>query len=199
MNNFRISIFAILLSGSLLLFGSFSMDLNEPRKAKATMKSISPDQDEYVFWFFLRIRIDDRKKQFKITGPGSRSSSGMIADFEKSLWRGLGNRQIAIGPFSNYEEAENARLMYQKSKEKVFIRRTENAPDEVNWFLITFKNMKRLGSYQLVSMPARVASGSASGFVDALYEGVAFKSLAIGPFWDYTLAEEAKKMYGKNE
>ena len=37
------------------------------------------------------------------------------------------------------------------------------------------------------------------GRVDALYEGITFKTLAVGPFWDQPNAENAKALYRENE
>ncbi len=188
-----------LLFISLVVLSSFILPTIEKEQKYAKQLKYDKVSQNYVFWFFLRIQVDARKKEFRISGPASRATSGTVRDFEKSLWNGISHRQIAIGPFTNYDEAENARLLYQRNKEKVMFRKSENAPEELNWFLITFRYLKRARAYRLEPMPARLATGSANNFVDALYEGLAFSNLVIGPFWDYQAAEEAKKMYRKNE
>ncbi len=81
---------------------------------------------------------------------------------------------------------------------KKIITKTEHKA-EVFWFLVTFKVRKRSKAYKLQRMPARLASGTQTEFLDALYEGMTFQHLTIGPFWDYVRAEESKAMYRKNE
>lgn len=158
---------------------------------------IQQDEPKVVHWFYLRLKVNSRTNSYTIIGTGSRVKSGTVEEFEKALWWGTKHGQMTIGPFLKNKEATEARLLYRRRRSKIMMTSDHN--DEVHWFLITFKVMKRSGSYKLVRMPARLASGTQEEFLDALYEGMTFKHLCIGPFWDYLNAEEAKALYRKNE
>lgn len=158
-----------------------------------------PDGDEYVYWFFVRIRIDQRKKQYRLVGTGSRIKSGKISEYDRMLWWGTTKGQIAIGPFRSYDEARASRMLYRKNPNQINEFSEEEQNREVSWFLVSFKPRKRSRSYQMQRMPARVASGTNVEFVDAMFEGFTFQHLAIGPFWDYYQAEKAKEMFRRNE
>ncbi len=185
-----------LLSISLLLlvfitvsgFSDNTIDLHKTKKIV--------DDEDPVFWFFVRVRVDTRKKVYTVIST-TRVTSGTVKRFKKNIWRGLAKKRVAIGPFIDGIEAEKARHLFKISRKKV--KRIPAKPDEVHWFLITFKPLKRARAFRLERMPARVASGSPTEFVDALYEGITFQSLAIGPFSEYTTAEDSKNMYRENE
>lgn len=158
-------------------------------------------QDEPVselYWFYVRVKIDKKRKAYTLIGTASRIISGERKDFEKALWWGTTRGQLAVGPFLDYKEAMDARLLYRKTRRKVKSHGIEKER-EVHWFLVTMKVRKRSKAYKLERMPARIASGNTEQFLDALYEGMSFERLAVGPFWDYVQAEDAKAMYRENE
>ena len=39
-----------------------------------------------VFWYFIRIRIDGKKREIEITGGGGKISSGTKKAFSKAVW-----------------------------------------------------------------------------------------------------------------
>lgn len=150
------------------------------------------------YWFFIRIRIDERKKKYFIVGNASRVASGTIDEFRQRLWWGITHKQLAIGPFMSSDEAEIARLYYKNNRERI-PKDIEAPKTEVHWFLLTVKELKRANAYKLERMPARTASGTIDDFVDALYEGMTFEHLVVGAFWNYDQAELAKSIYRENE
>jgi len=152
-----------------------------------------------VFWYFIRIRIDSKKNEVEITGGGGKISSGTKKAFNKAVWWGIAHRQIAVGPFYSEAEALNSKIYYKKSRDKINELPQATAPSTMHWFELQLMELKRLNSFELTHGPAAVSSGSAETFTDALYEGLSWKRLSIGPFWDYTQAEEAKKIYQFNE
>jgi len=170
------------------------------RKAKKAIRGhyLLAQEDE-LYWFTVSVRIDDKTSQYKITGSASKLVKGNQAAFEKDVWYGIARRQIIIGPFAQQNEALNAKMLYKKDADQINAIPSEDNPSEVYWFFVTFIQLDRLGAYIFQRMPAGVASGNTTDFVDALYENITFKNLAVGPFWDYNLAEKSKALYRKNE
>lgn len=189
----RIFVIIALIAGCLLPAQS------EITTVKKQKQYFDNDPVTEVYWFYLRVKADRRKKAYSIVGTGSRVISGTMKEFEKAVWWGTTRGQLAIGPFLKHKEATDARLLYRRSRKKIKKRYSIEDRDEVYWFLITFSKRKRSNSYQLEPMPARVYSGSIKEFLDALYEGLDFERVTIGPFWDYMNAKDAKDLYGKNE
>jgi len=159
---------------------------------------LSPKEDD-VYWFTVSVRIDEKTSQYKISGSASKLVKGTQLAFEKDVWYGVARRQIVIGPFAQQTEATNSRMLYKKAADQIDNIPSEDNPSEVFWFFVTFIQLDRLGAYIFQRMPAGVASGNTTEFVDALYENITFKNLAVGPFWDRALAEKSKAMYRKNE
>jgi len=188
-------VFAIITAVIITL--SLSAFTYSPANQSAALGT-GDDQIGEMFWFFIRIKVDTEKKAYTLIGTASRISSGEKKDFEKALWWGTTKGQFAVGPFLNHKEALDARLLYRKTRGKITAT-NEERERQVHWFLITMKERKRSGAYKLQRMPARLASGTIEEFLDALYEGMTFERLAVGPFWDYVQAEDAKAMYRENE
>lgn len=189
------SIFFILIA--FFCVTSFSMS-SKTKKAKNGQSAYSTSNED-LFWFTISVKIDERTDQYKLMGSGSKLSKGTETEFEREVWYGISRRQIVVGPFQAQNEAMNARMLYKKDEEKIDNIPSEDNPDEVYWFFVTFTQLERLGCYVFERMPAAVSSGSTTEFVDALYEGVTFKNLAIGPFWDMPNAEKSKALYRENE
>jgi len=152
-----------------------------------------------VFWYFIRIRLDGKKREIEITGGGGKISSGTKKAFSKAVWWGIAHRQMAVGPFYSEAEALNSKIYYKKNRDKINELPQPTAPSTMHWFEVQLTELKRLNSFEFTHSPAAVSSGSADTFTDALYEGLTFQRLSIGPFWDYTQAEEAKTIYRLNE
>jgi len=174
---------------------SFKAQRNEADKAS----TFRPGDDEVVYWFYLKIRIEDRTNSFIVSGTSAGLDFGKILDFEKSLWDGLSKRQIAIGPFYDKNEAMNAKRLYKPDKNKVKEMPEGEIPATVHWFAITFEQSPRLRIYVIKRNPAQVQSGTENRFIDVYFEQLPNKLLSIGPFYDYNQAEEAKRMYRMNE
>jgi hypothetical protein len=171
---------------------------NEAKKV-VRGNTINNIEEGDVYWFTVSVKLDDRTDQYKIMGAASKLSKGLVSEFEKDVWYGISRRQIIVGPFQTQNEGLNARMLYKKDEDKINNIPSEDNPEQVYWFFVTFVQLERLGSYVFERMPAAVASGSTTEFVDALYEGITFKTLAIGPFWDQPNAENAKSLYRENE
>jgi len=129
----RTLIFIIL--GISVLFSSFTFNEkgNETQNIIPKEQEIQSKKAIRYYWFFIRIRIDERKKKYFIVGNASRVVVGTIDDFRQKLWWGITHKQLAIGPFMSSEEAEVARLYYKNNRAR--IPKDIDAPKtEVHWF-----------------------------------------------------------------
>lgn len=173
---------------------------------------INDDGDpEILYWFSIGIRMDSKKRDIEITSGASKIMSGTKKTFEKAVWKGVAKKQVVIGPFPCKQQAENATIYYKKSREKVTGMPGGPSPRELYWFQVSFNELKRIGAYEYTNSPARVSSGSYEQFKDALFEGISFKLLSVGPFANYedeklgiavdgnVWAEKAKSIYRQNE
>ena len=185
----------------MLIVSSFiriNIDKKTSREKDKSERNYSPKEDSF-YWYTVRVKIDDRRKQFQIVGAGSKVYYGTEVEFEKAVWQGVAKRQITIGPFITRNQANNSKGLYKKSKEKVDKVPKEPPPEIIYWFAVTFQQSERLKVYIFERTPASVQSGSTNNFVNALYEQLNFQQFSIGPFWDYESAEKAKALYHKNE
>jgi len=195
----RVSRFFVVLLFTTLFLNSTSFNIIHKAKKAMSVTPASVTEDEEIFWFTVSIKLDERTDQYKLMGSGSKLTKGTVAAFEKEVWYGISRRQIVVGPFQTQGEALNSRMLYKKDEEKVNYIPSEDNPEEVFWFFVTFKQLDRLGAYVFERMPAAVSSGTTTEFVDALYEGLTFKNMAVGPFWDKPNAENSKSLYRENE
>lgn len=188
----------LILVLTVLSFSSFNTDMTSKIDKIPENNSIEESQGIRYYWFFIKMRMDERKKQYFIIGNASYVTSGTVEIFRQKLWWGLTHKQLAIGPFMTSEEAEVARLYYKTTRER--IPKDIDAPKtEVHWFLLTVKELKRAKAFKLERMPARSASGTINDFVDVLFESMTFEHLVVGAFWNYDQAEYAKKIYRESE
>jgi len=157
------------------------------------------DPDRIVYWFDVNVRtVNDKEtgfEEYTVIRMGKKVTNGTIDEFEEWLWKGMGlGSKIAIGPFSVYDDAYEAMLMFDLRD----TTEVENTTDKY-WFLVKVDISERSKSYEFDRMAAAVAMGTKSEFKDILIESLNFKILAIGPFTDQIDAEEAKRLYRLEE
>ena len=182
--------------------------VNGPQSPTDVVVEGDPD---ILWWFSIQIKIDPKKRDIEIISGSTKVSSGSKKVFEKEVWKGIARRRIVIGPFPCKQQAENATIFYKKSKDKVVGVPSGENPRELYWFQVSFNELKRIGAYEFAHSPAAVSSGSYDQFKDALFEGITFKLLSVGPFANYSdeklgvavdgniWAEKAKSIYRQNE
>jgi hypothetical protein len=160
------------------------------------------NKDRKVFWFYINLikGIDKETKQdiVFIKRTGTVIESGLREKYDKSLWSSLGSgSRFLIGPYTNFKEAKEALAFYNGNTKKGTLPDSIYGSDNttVYWFFLNVDYQKRLKAYKLKTSAQRVADGSRRKFDDALREGCTFQSVAIGPFWNYADAEEAKRLY----
>jgi len=157
------------------------------------------DPERTVFWFDVNVRtVIDKEtylSEYTVARLGKRVYSGTLSKYEESLWAGMAaGAKIVIGPFSLYDDAYEAMLMYDL-KDTMPIENTT----EKYWYLVKIVILERSKSYEFDRMAAAVSSGTKSEFKDILVESLGFKTLAIGPFTDQLDAEESKRIYRLEE
>ena len=182
-----------LLSSFSFFNSSEKVTIKRPKK----VIKISPKNDKIVFWYSVRVKIEDRQKIYQIIGAGGSIKKGELEIFEKELWKSIAKRQILIGPFFTQQEALNSRLLYKREEKKITKR--PNITEDIYWFAVKFHESERMKVYIFERTMASVQDGSVQQFIDALYVQLGFQQFSIGPFIDYQSAEDAKTLYRKNE
>ncbi len=174
-------------------------DPDSTASAQSAINISDKEPEPEVYWFTIKISINTKRNDIEIApGPG-KIKKGTKKGFTKDVWKQISHRQVAIGPFQSEAEAMNAKIYYKKSKDKINELPQATAPSQMNWFEVSFKMLRRMNCYEYTHSPAAVNTGTASEFTDALYEGLSFLHLSVGPFWDYEQAELAKSIYRLNE
>jgi len=84
---------------------------NITKNAKPLPKDIDPKREVYYFMLVIK-RMKRRRPQVIERAPG-RISSGKAKDFEDFLNAVLPTRVLAVGPFWDMEEAEEAKRIYR--------------------------------------------------------------------------------------
>ena len=166
---------------------------------------------DILWWFDISIKIDTKTGTIDIAGGSSKVQSGSKKMFEKAVWKGVSKKRVVIGPFPCKQQAENATLFYKKNRDKVVGVPQGETPRRLFWFQVKFSELKRIGAYEFKNSPAAVSDGSYDEFKDALFEGISFGLLSVGPFADYMdekqgvavdgnlWAEKTKSIYKENE
>ena len=157
---------------------------------------------EKEYWFFLNVRME-KNKETKLYEYIIKPSGGLYygddEKFKKSLWGNKSALRLAIGPFWENSQAKSAQKVYSqlsKLKENTDVL-NEITDDQVHWYYLKVKQLR--AGYKLEPTAARVATGTANEFYDALKEGLFQEMLAIGPFNDFVEAEDSKAMYRAQE
>lgn len=176
------------ISKLLLLFAALIFCCDTLRASEVDKRPVY-----YVYWFSVSIKPDSEHKEFKILDSERKVNTGSPKSFLKAVKQGYAHGQVVIGPFHTEKEAKNARIYYKKSPSEIIEQPQPNAPSEIYWFTISL--IEKHSGYKPVRSPAAVSAGSADEFVKDSFEALQFERIAIGPFWDYTQAEEAKAFY----
>jgi hypothetical protein len=193
MRNIKSRTFAFLFSIILVLAGNANI------KAQ-NIDSKEIDDESIVYWFYvnLRIHVDTKTgyENYIVKRLGTQIYHGSINDYDRELWKSLGNgSKMAIGPFYNFDEAQQGLTFYDFTKEERVLSDVVDKNKELFFFVLRVEKRKRSGAYLLRRIPGAIANGDAKSFDDMLVEGLDQKRLAIGPFWNSAEAEEAKRRY----
>ncbi|MFN8255149.1 MAG: hypothetical protein U0W24_05635 [Bacteroidales bacterium] len=169
------------------------------------------DPELYVHWFYIKAetKIDKVLKTpvYVVRTLSQTPKSGKLSLFQKDVYRCLkGGQQIAVGPFTEYKDAQRALAMYDLARYTQATWEAEiqsfqdtSGIDEYNYFTIEYRLTERTHKYVLKRTAAAVATGTLREFREALWEGLVQKKLFIGPFTMYEEAEESKRLYRLEE
>lgn len=153
-----------------------------------------------LYWFYVSVRITEDKvtgmKKYVVRKLGKKLESGTLDEYDKDLWTNLSKGyKLAIGPFSEHEEANQAQEFYSFEDDKVFSEVIDNEKI-LYYFTIRVYIRNRCGPPpEIERIPSAIKTGNADDFYELLKINLDFRQLAIGPFWNYETAEEAKRRY----
>ncbi len=185
-----------LLTAILLFSASFI-----PNKTKAQITyNDNIDENRLVYWFYVGVREKENSEtgyvSYDLQLKGNKVQHGSQKDYDRNLWKYLGNGQkMAIGPFNEYEEAKKALFFYKLKKEPVELDSTFSPDQTVFWFVLHVNRRPRSNSYQLIRKPGAIASGTYQDFEVFLRENLMMRVMTVGPFIYMPEAEEAKRIY----
>ncbi len=186
----------LILTGILTLSGYFF-----PHQAKAQVTySDNMDENRLVYWFYVSVREKEDSEtgyvSYDLQLKGNKIQHGSQKDYDKNLWKYLGNGQkMAIGPFNEYDEAKKAILFYKIQDKPHELDSTFDENQTVFWFVLHVNRRPRSNSYQLIRKPGAIASGTYADFDVFLKENLMMRVMTVGPFIYMPEAEEAKRIY----
>ena len=163
------------------------------------LETMQMDENQIVYWFNIGVHTRKHKKfgyqYYKVRSYGERVYNAPLREYGRKLWGGLRQgRFLSIGPFTDYFEAEQAEKFY--GRDSVILDTSIDKSRTVYWFMLRVYRRPRSNSYDIMKIPAMVSSGSYKNFILSYNTGlVSGPTLAIGPFWSYDEAEEAKRRY----
>lgn len=172
-----------------------------PNKVKAQVTSNDNiDENRLVYWFYVSVREKEDGEtgyvSYELQLKGNKIQHGSQKDYDKTLWKYLGNGQkMAIGPFNEYDEAKKAILFYKIQDKPHELDSTFDKNQTIFWFVLHVNRRPRSNSYQLIRKPGAIASGTYSDFDVFLKENLMMRVMTVGPFLYMPEAEEAKRIY----
>jgi len=192
-----------------LLLGYFSISGLFAQGNDPFVQKNNPDL--FVHWFYINAdqKIDKNKKTpvYVIRSSSNTPKSGKLSEYQKDMFRTLkGGRQLSIGPFLDFKDAQRAIKMYDLSRKTDESMEAEllNFVDKsgINayyFYTLKYRITERTHKYVLARTAAAVASGDLKYFRSALWEGLTTLNLFIGPFTSQEEAEESKRLYRLEE
>ena len=191
------NIFKLLILSAILIMSGYFY----PNQAKAQVTySDNMDENRLVYWFFVSVREKEDSEtgyvSYDLQLKGNKIQHGSQKDYDKNLWKYLGNGQkMAIGPFNEYDEAKKAIIFYKIQEKPHELDSTFDENQTVFWFVLHVNRRPRSNSYQLVRKPGAIASGTYADFDVFLKENLMMRVMTVGPFIYMPEAEEAKRIY----
>ncbi|MEA2040927.1 MAG: hypothetical protein U9N85_00050 [Bacteroidota bacterium] len=154
---------------------------------------------QIVYWFYVKPQIkrhkDTKIEKLTIRYLGDRIYAGTIDEYDIKLWENLSNgSKFAIGPFAEYDEAEDA-VSFYNLKDTTGIDPRIDQNNNIFYFPLEIYIRERSHSYGLERIPGAMFPSSYKNFNNYLHISLSQKRITIGPFRDRFIAEEAKRRY----
>lgn len=190
----------ILISNALIFLFALLFSQNTVSQEIGESESVFTE-DQLVYWFFIKVYPEKHPKtrveSYNMRLVSGKIQAGNAEEFDVQLWRHLSKgTKLAVGPFEDYYEAEEAQTFYKNfSKDTVVIDTAINKQKEAFYFYIDLFIRPRSNSYGIERIPAAIFPGNYSQFAQMMQAGVYQKKVAIGPFRRMPIAEEAKRRY----
>lgn len=186
---------------SIILFiitclSSFSLKAQEVGESQKVFAD-----DQPVYWFYIKVTIDRHPKtkieKYGVRLLGQKVHAGSVEEYSIQLWRHLSKgTRLAIGPFEDYYEAEEAVTFYDNlSEDSLIIDDSIDQSQQVYFYPLEVYIRERSNSYGIRRIPAAVVPGNYKSFANFLRFSLINKKLAIGPFRRPQVAEESKRLY----
>jgi hypothetical protein len=168
-------------------------------------KGINPPESIY-YWFYIKLgKITDKEtgiSRMVLKRIGSQIESGTYDDFIKTHKLNLKLGKILLGPFPDKKQAQNAFMNYQfiatAMQDAENKTKTSKSDTLYSYYFTRPVIGKWIKSVKFQHIPSRVATGTEKEFMDLMKEGLYYEKLAIGPFFDFDLAEKSKFIFRKN-
>ena len=156
-------------------------------------------KDQIVYWFYIKLATkkhpQTKIERYDVYPLSNQVQAGTLAEYDVKLWKFLSKgSKLAIGPFEDYYEAEEA-LSFYNIKDTTGIDTSIDQSNKIHYFALEVYIRKRSNSYGIKRIPATVMPGTYSSFDYFLRFSLTSKKLAIGPFRNAMVAEEAKRRY----
>jgi hypothetical protein len=166
-------------------------------EAKSLNNKLFQDSKTY-YWFYVKTSVSHNRttgiSSLSIKSIGSDIRSGTIKEFAEAHERAIKSDKIAIGPFTQRNQAEQSQILYKYaargSSGPSGTTTGEMAEPVYSFFFVKPLSLPDGGALQRI--PARVTTGTEEEYMAMLLEGLNFEKLAVGPFIEYDAAEKSK-------
>ena len=71
--------------------------------------------DDMVHWYYLKVQ--KKRSGYKLEPTFARVASGTVQEFWDALSEGLVQEMLAVGPFNDYNEAEDSKALYRAQED----------------------------------------------------------------------------------
>jgi len=163
-------------------------------------------EDTQYYWFYIKLsKVFDKEtgtNRLYLKKIGDEIESGSVNEFLNTHKQGLKEGKIVLGPFPEIFQAQQSQSLYKKAGNgyRISERELANMDDSTLYSFYYIQPMSE--DYQqdinFLRIPSRISYGTLNEFVELLNEGLSYEKLAIGPFYDYELAERSKFVSRKN-
>jgi hypothetical protein len=152
---------------------------------KDTIPSI--DLSATYYWYYIRLKLNKETKEIYIYKVTQRISSGLILNYEKSIFKSLqkGNDFIFIGPFQSRAEASTSRDIYN-----IVIKNINSTDDLYDkefywWYLKINPNFRKIKHAPFLISDLKIYKGNIQEYLQILKSFPKENMILQGPYPDY--------------
>jgi hypothetical protein len=139
------------------------------------------------YWYNIKLKLNKETKEIYIDKVTKRISSGIILNYEKSIFKSLqkGNDFIFIGPFKSREEASISRDIY------IMVIKNTNSTDDLYdkefywWYLQINPDFRKIKHAPFLISNLKVYKGNIQEYLQILKSFPKENMILQGPYLDY--------------